>query len=116
MLCKAAGLSAVVICRIERYVFFGQPYDFMCEDAEFFPYRCQSVFFQLLLQLACVDLVVVSMQEHRPVAQLAESYSFREHMPYGVVQDEEGVECLFRQVDSCAEVVVACSCAVCYGV
>ena len=66
-------------------MFLWHPDHFVCEDAEFFPDGSQSVFLQSLFQFCGVDFLVMLVQEHRPVANLAEANALREHMPYCMI-------------------------------
>ena len=78
----------------------------MYKDTEFSPDGCQPVLFQLLFEFFNVDVLVVFVKEHRPVAYLAEAYAFGEHVSYCVVEDEEGVECRIRKIYACALVFI----------
>ena len=66
-------------------MFLWHPDHFVCEDTEFSPDGCQPVLFQLLFEFFNVDVLVVFVKEHRPVANLAEAYALREHMPYCMI-------------------------------
>mgnify|MGYP003291461959 CR=1 FL=1 len=55
----------------------------------------------------------MSVQENHPVAYMAQTDSFSEHVAYGVVDDVEGVVGRVRNIDQCAVVVPFRECAGC---
>ena len=105
-ICECFRYGGIVVLRVERNVFLWHPDHFVCEDAEFFPDGSQFVLFQLLFEFFNVDVLVVFVKEHRPVANLAEAYAFGEHVSYCMIEDEEGVECRIRKIYACALVFI----------
>ena len=79
-----------------------------CYQAEFLPYGIHVELLESLVQLFCVDVLVVLVKEHCPVTYLTQAYAFCGHVSYSVVQDDECVVCRVGQTDVGA-VVVPCS-------
>lgn len=89
----------------ERKLFRWKAEEVGGDSAEFVPYGCHVEFFKLLLEQGGVDLAVVLVQVHCPVADLAEADAFCGHVPYGMMEDEECVEGRCNKLDDCAVVV-----------
>lgn len=89
----------------ERKLFGWKAEDIDGEDAEFLPYGLHPEALELFLEQGSVDLGMVLMEIHRPVAELAESDSAGGHVADRMVQDEEGVECGWSKLYGSSAVV-----------
>ena len=75
------------------------------EDAEFLPYGRHMVAFQLAFQGLGVDMVMVAVEVHCPVAKLTESYASCGHVTDCVMEDEECIEGGRSEAYLCAGIV-----------
>lgn len=75
------------------------------EDAEFLPYGSHMVTLQLAFQGLDVDLGVVAVKVHCPVAELTESDASGGHVAYCVMENEECIEGGRSEAYLCAGIV-----------
>lgn len=75
------------------------------EDAEFLPYGPHMVALQLAFQCIDVDMGVVTVEVHGPVAELTESDAACGHVAYGVMEDKECIEGGRSEAYLCAGIV-----------
>lgn len=75
------------------------------EDAEFLPYGRHMVAFQLAFQGLGVDMGVIAVEVHGPVAKLTEADASYGHVAYGVMEDEECIEGGRGEAYLCAGIV-----------
>ena len=99
------GFCGVHGCWREGELFGWESEDVDGEDAEFLPYRGHAEAFELFLEQGSVDLRMVLMEIHGPVAELAETDAADGHVADSMVQDEECVECGWGKLHGSSAVV-----------
>ena len=101
------GFCGVHGCWREGELFGWEAEDVDGEDAEFLPYRGHAEAFELFPEQGSVDLCMMLMEVHRPVAELTEADAAGGHVTDRMVQDEECVECGWGQMH-CNSGIVPC--------
>ena len=87
------GFCGVHGCWREGELFGWETEDVDGKDAEFLPYGLHPEAFELFLEQGSVDLCMVLMEIHGPVAELTEADAAGGHVSDRMVQYEECVEC-----------------------
>lgn len=87
------GLGGVHMSGGEREFCGREAEDVYGDKAEFLPYSLHPEAFELFLEQGDVDLGMMLMEVHGPVAELAETDASDGHVADRMVQDEECVEC-----------------------
>ena len=87
------GLCRAHISGYEREFCERKAEDVHGDKTEFLPNRCHSEAFELCLEQGDVDLGMMLMEVHRPVAELTETDASDGHGADRMVQDKECVEC-----------------------
>lgn len=89
-----------------EWEFFGWKTKDVCgQKTEFLPYGCHAEVFEFLSEHDGVNLGMVHMKKHGPVAYLSESYTSCNHVSYGVVQYKECVEGSGCKSDTCVLII-----------
>ena len=89
----------------KRELFGREAEDVDGEDAEFLPYRGHAEALELFLEQGSVELRMVLMEIHGPVAELAETDAADGHVADSMVQDEKCVECGWGKLHGSSAVV-----------
>ena len=101
------GLGGVHMSGDEREFCGREAEDVYGDKAEFLPYGLHPEAFELFLEHGDVDLGMMLMEVHRPVAELTETDASDGHVADRMVQDKECVECCGGQLH-CNSGIVPC--------
>lgn len=99
------GLCGVQGSRCEREFFDREAEDVHGDKTEFLPYGLHPEPFELFLEHDDVDLGMMLMEVHGPVAELTETDASDGHVADRMVQDEECVECCWSKLHGSSAVI-----------